>query len=457
MYSYNDHIFLFICIGGIFLAAVYHTILYLHRKENLLNYYSQYLWVLLFYLFFRVDLFFDITRLGFYNSIYNWDEVIQMLSFMFYIRFLGKAIFLKATDNKFAWHFYTFNVPVIILYCSLLLAFAYVAPAIDILKISVRIYLLTFGLFIIILLWKKKKGLYYRYLMAAAASLILLGVLSTISMILKIKFFGMGPFYWLLISFFLDVIFFSAALGYLIKQEYLQRENSLKQLLKSEAELQQKELEKIKAIYETREEERLRIARDLHDDMGSTLSSINIYSRVVANYLQSDMVKANDYLDKIRDTTATLMENTTDLIWQLQTNYGESETIFERMHKAAIQLLSSANIAPRFIMPMPDVLPRLNIMAQKNCWLIFKEALNNVCKYSNATTCSIEFITEGINLFFKITDDGVGITAIPAGNGLNNMQQRTLEMGGTFTFTSLPGKGTQIVACLPLHKILLPL
>ena len=199
-----------------------------------------------------------------------------MLGFMFYIRFLGKAIFLKPTDNKFAWYFYTLNLPLIIVYCFLLLAFAQTSIAIGILKISVRIYLLTFGLFIIILLWQKKKGLYYRYLMAAAVSLIFLGVLSTISMILEVKFFDMGPFYWLLISFFLDVIFFSAALGYLIRQEYLQRENSLKQLLKSEAELQQKELEKIKAVYETREEERRRIARDLHDDMGSTLSSINI-------------------------------------------------------------------------------------------------------------------------------------------------------------------------------------
>lgn len=457
VYQYTNHIFLFVCIGGIFLAAVYHSILYLHRRESLLNYYSQYLWILLFYLGFRVDLHFDLTGLDFYHSIYYWDEIFQMLSFMFYVHFFCEAIFLKKTDHRYAWYFYKANIPVVLIYCLLLLVLTSFPFAVDVLKILIRVYLLSFGLIFIIMLWAKRRSSYYKYLFAAAASMILFGLLSTLSMIIGFRLFGFGPFHWLLISFYADVVFFSAALGYLIRQEYQQRESSLKQLLKSEAELQQKELEKMKVVYETREEERMRIARDIHDDMGSTLSSISIYSKVAATYLTSDSDKANAYLEKIQANTSILMENTTDLIWSLQTNYGESESIFRRMYDTGIQILSSASIVPHFSIPLQAGLPRFTIPAQKNCWLIFKEAINNICKYSKATNCTVEIHTGNGTFLMTIADDGIGFTAPNAGNGLVNMRKRASELGGDCRIESHPGKGTVITVEIPLQNIVLPL
>ncbi len=456
MHQYLNHTLLFVCIGAILLAAVYHTILYLHRRESLLNYYSQYLWVLLFYLGYRVDAYFNLTGLDLYHSIFNWDEVIQMLGFMFYINFLGHALFFKKEESKYTWYFYKTAIPVILGYCSLLFVLAKFEFVIPILQIIIRIYLLIFGLLSILIVWDKKKSLYYKYLFAAAVSMILFGLISSLSMIFGFRVFEMGPFHWLLVSFFLDVIFFSAALGYLIKQEFLQRENSLKQLLAKEAELQQKELEKMKAVYETREEERLRIARDLHDDMGSTLSSIGIYSKVVATYVDTDKAKANEYLDKIQQNTKMLMENTGDLIWSLQTNYGQSESIFKRMQATGIELLSLANIAPHFILPGETDLPLLNVAAQKNCWLIFKEAVNNVCKYSKAANCTVLIEAGSNKLLFNITDDGKGFTGSHVGNGLANMRLRTEELGGIFTIESKPEKGTAISFQFQLHKILMP-
>jgi signal transduction histidine kinase len=456
LHKYLNHTLLFVCIGAILLAAIYHTILFLHRKESLLRYYSQYLWVLLFYLGYRVDAAFNLTGLNLYDSNFNWDEVIQMLSFMFYIIFLGHALFFKKEESKYTWYFYKAATPVILSYCVLILIFAQSDIVTALMAIGLRIYLLFFGFFTIVIMWGKRQSLYYKYLFAAAICVILLGFISSLSMIIKINFFGAGPFHWLLISFFLDVVFFSAALGYRIKQEYLQKENSLKQLLTKEAELQQKELEKMKAVYETREEERMRIARDLHDDMGSTLSSIGIYSKVVATYVDTDKAKANEYLDKIQQNTKMLMENTGDLIWSLQTNYGQSESIFKRMQATGIELLSLANIAPHFILPNENDLPLLNVAAQKNCWLIFKEAINNVCKYSKAANCSVLIETGNDKLLFNITDDGKGFTGSHVGNGLANMRQRTEELGGVFTIESKPDKGTAISFHFQLHKILMP-
>jgi signal transduction histidine kinase len=456
VYDYKDHILLFICVGGIFLAAVYHTILYFHRRENLLKHYSFYLWVLLLYLCYRVDHVFDISTLDLYNSPRNWDEILQMLSFMFYIRFLGYALFLKKSDNRYAYYFWQSAVPVVTIYIIAQFVVGNIAQVDLIMRIVIRVYLLLFGLWGLLLLLKKRNNLYYYYLSAAAISMIFFGLLSSVSMASGLRLLGWGPFFWLLISFYIDVIFFSAALGYLIRQEYQERENSLKQLLNKEAELQQKELEKMKAVYETREEERMRIARDLHDDMGSTLSSIDIYSKVVASYLHTDKQKADEYLAKIQDNTRLLMENTTDLIWSLQSNYGQTESIFKRMQQTAIQLLSSAGIIPHIAMRPYDQLPPLTIIAQKNIWLIFKEAVNNSCKYSKAVNCSITVVAENDSITLSIADDGIGIENPAGGNGLRNMRQRAEELGGRFNLESRAGKGLRITVVFPLHKISTP-
>lgn len=457
MYQYKDHILLFICIGGIFLAAVYHTILYFHRRENLLKHYAFYLWVLLFYLYFRVDLYLDFTGIDFMNNPYNWDEILQMFSFMFYVRFVGHALFLKRSDHRISWYFWQSAVPVVGVYILLQFIVGSQYPTVDaILRGTIRVYLLLFGLVALLLLLRKRNNLYYYYLSAAAITMIFFGLISSISMMEQARILGWGPFYWLLISFFCDVIFFSAALGYLIRQEYLEREQSLKQLLQKEAELQQKELEKMKAVYETREEERMRIARDLHDDMGSTLSSIAIYSKVVGTYMSSDQQKANEYLEKIQDNTKSLMDTTADLIWSLQSNYGQTESIFKRMQQTAVQLLSSANIIPHIAMRPYEQLPSLTIAAQKNIWLIFKEALNNTCKYSRATNCSITIEVANDTLLLRISDDGIGISDRGNSNGLRNMQLRSEELGGNFSLETQPGKGTTINSLFPVRNISIP-
>jgi signal transduction histidine kinase len=453
MHQYKDHTLLFICIGGIFLAAIYHTILYFHRKQSLLNYYSQYLWVLFIYLIFRLDLYLDFTGLDTYNSRYNWDEVIQMLSYMFYIRFLCKALFLRKSDNKYAWFFYKINAPVILGYCFFIILFDKYPELLSWLKIVIRVYLLTFGLLSVLIVWEKKRSLYHSYLFIAAVSMIFFGLLSSLSMILNLRFGGLGPFYWLLVAFYTDVIFFSAALGYLIKQEYQKRESSLKQLLKKEAELQQKELEKMKVVYETREEERIRIARDLHDDMGSTLSSISIYGNVVSSYIDTDTLRAHEYLNKIRESTKHLMENTSDLIWSLQTNYGESESIFKRMQVTGLELLSSANILSHFSIAKEAGDLRLSIMAQKNCWLIFKEVINNVCKYSKASSCTVSVTVTDNILHLIIKDDGIGFKTESKGNGLLNIRNRTEQLGGISAIRSQQGEGTVVNIQFPVENI----
>lgn len=448
-----NYIIVLLVTGAVLLAAIYHTILFVHRGTKLLGSYSAYLWSTLAFCVFRTIYF---TNSGSASSLLNLDEVFQMVSFAFYIRFAAAALDLDEQKDKHAYNFVRITPFVIGLYIAVNTYIVNATPFSDlayvIAKTIVRGYLLTMGLMMLLVALRRRSSHFYKYLAAGAISMILFGLISSyLHLTFKPESFVIGPLAWLMAGFFTDVLFFSSAIGYRIRQEYKEREASLKELLAKEAELQQKELEKMKAVYETREEERLRIARDLHDDMGSTLSSIGIYSKVVSSYLHTDQQKAEEYLEKIQDNAKQLMENTTDLIWSLQTNYGESESIFQRMHKTAIEMLSSANISPQVTIPV-DELPVLQIEAQKACWLIFKEAINNVCKYSNASTCWVSINQQEGQLVLSVKDDGVGFKEPKSGNGLKNMLLRSTALGGECTIESSNGHGTLIRAVMPISK-----
>jgi signal transduction histidine kinase len=448
-----NYIIVLLVTGAFLLAAIYHTILFAHRRTKLLGSYSAYLWSTLVFCVFRTIYFANSENS---SSVLNLDEIFQMIAFGFYIRFAAVALDLDDKVDQHAVAFTRITPYVIALYIAvntyIINAEPYSHTAYFMAKIIVRGYLLCMGLMMLLVVLRKRQSLFYNYLAAGAISMIVFGLISSsLHLVFKPESFVIGPLSWLMAGFFSDVVFFSSAIGYRIRQEHREREESLQELLKKEAELQQKELEKMKAVYETREEERLRIARDLHDDMGSTLSSIGIYSKVVSSYLYTDQQKAEEYLEKIQNNTRQLMENTTDLIWSLQTNYGESESIFRRMQRAAVEMLSSANISPQVTIPFEE-LPALQIEAQKNCWLIFKEAINNVCKYSNAKTCWVTISLEGSQLVLSVKDDGVGFKEPKSGNGLKNMLLRSAALGGECMVESSNGNGTLVKAVMPVER-----
>jgi signal transduction histidine kinase len=165
-------------------------------------------------------------------------------------------------------------------------------------KIAARAYLLLLGLLLLVSVLRRRRQGFYRYLGAGAISMIICGLMSSLLNLGQSGKWFFGAISWLMFGFFTDVIFFSAAIGYRIRQEHDERERSLQAVIEKDAEIKEKELEKIKAIYETREQERNRIAQDLHDDVGATLSSIHVYSSVAVRTLKTNPEKLTDVLGK---------------------------------------------------------------------------------------------------------------------------------------------------------------
>ncbi|HEY3405262.1 MAG TPA: sensor histidine kinase, partial [Ohtaekwangia sp.] len=204
-------------------------------------------------------------------------------------------------------------------------------------------------------------------------------------------------------------------------------------------------------IHRTRRQielERVRhqIATDLHDDIGATLSSINIVSSLA---LQSpgDQATNTQHLQRIRDHSERILENMSDIIWSINPANDSMDQVIFRMKDFCAEILDPKNIACTFHHLELLFSLDIDINARKNLFLIFKEAINNVAKYSEAT--AVDIIMEGSSQHWviRIIDNGVGFNSgsVTAGNGLANMQKRAEAMGAQFSLTTAPGKGTTVV------------
>jgi len=187
---------------------------------------------------------------------------------------------------------------------------------------------------------------------------------------------------------------------------------------------------------------RNKIASDLHDDVGSTLNSISVYSEVAKQ--KSPAVV--DELEHIGDASRKIIEVMSDIVWTINPNNDTFENIISRMGTLAYNLLKAKNIEHTFQADESLNETKLSLESRRNFYLIFKEALNNLVKYSQARRASITLTYE--NGFIKLTvrDNGIGFddAQTSKGNGLLNMKTRAQEMKAQLKIESVKGNGTNV-------------
>jgi len=208
---------------------------------------------------------------------------------------------------------------------------------------------------------------------------------------------------------------------------------------------------KLKRVVEL-EKMRSRLSRDLHDDIGSTLSSINILSRNAQRNAQLlDNTKTKETLEKIHERSQRLLSNMADIIWNIHPENDTLEELMSRMREYATSMLEARNIDSKFRFPTTEIDCKLSMEIKNNLYLIFKEAINNLCKYSEATKVDISLILDSKNLSLMIEDNGKGFITneLKHQGGLNNMKFRAEEMRGSLTIVSELSKGTQIKLIMP--------
>jgi signal transduction histidine kinase/ligand-binding sensor domain-containing protein len=195
-----------------------------------------------------------------------------------------------------------------------------------------------------------------------------------------------------------------------------------------------------------------RVSRDLHDDMGSTLSTINILSSMAKAKLSTDIAKTAMYLGKISDNSQRMMEAMDDIVWAIKPDNDTMQKLIARMREFATSVLEAKDIMFDFDADeaLNDLKPDMEY--RRDLFLLFKEAVNNAAKYSKSTTVSIRIGIEKQRLILEIADNGIGfnLKTADSGNGLGNMHRRARALQGQLTMQSEQGKGTFIKLNAPL-------
>ncbi|HEX8313705.1 MAG TPA: ATP-binding protein, partial [Flavisolibacter sp.] len=197
-----------------------------------------------------------------------------------------------------------------------------------------------------------------------------------------------------------------------------------------------------------------KISQDLHDDVGSSLSSLQVYSAVAERLMEDRPAQAKEMLRKIARESSLVLENIGDIVWSIKP--GSDQSLEERIKNFVADVLGAANINYRIVIEDGIENTIRNMEARKNILLIIKEAVNNTLKYSKASHVSVNIKKLAGHLCIQIADDGIGFqkeSLLRKGAGLSNMEQRTLDLGGIYELITSPGKGTTVSALLPLTKI----
>lgn len=206
-------------------------------------------------------------------------------------------------------------------------------------------------------------------------------------------------------------------------------------------------LEKIKRqkiVQEAEERERMRIAKDIHDELGSGLSKIKFLTEFLKHpHQQTGQMQKT--LQSISETAVSLIDNMRDLVWTMNPANTTLDNLLARMREYSADYLEELPI--ELHVDLPPQIPDKKIAKEtgRNIQMILKEALQNIVKHAGATKVFVIITLEPqFNMVIEDNGDGYNEPQQTQGNGLRNMQMRSDTIGGVLKISSSPGKGTRI-------------
>jgi len=202
------------------------------------------------------------------------------------------------------------------------------------------------------------------------------------------------------------------------------------------------------------EQERLRIAHDIHDDLGARVTQISLLS-AMAHDNATFPEKARADFDKISTMARELVSALYETVWAVNPENDNLEAQGNYLCQMVNQLCERTSIRCRFhVLGLPHEV-QLSSQTRHNISMAVKEAVHNVIKHARATEVTIRMTFADGVLNVSIEDDGAGFLpdTKSGGNGLTNMKQRLANIGGSCVIESAPGKGTKVLMRLTLRPL----
>jgi ligand-binding sensor domain-containing protein/signal transduction histidine kinase len=203
------------------------------------------------------------------------------------------------------------------------------------------------------------------------------------------------------------------------------------------------------------ERERGRIARDMHDQIGSGLTQIGLLGEFARRASNKSREAAITHVDRICDTARELAQTLDEMVWMVNPRNDTLNKLGLYLAAYAEEFFQPTSV--RCLLEIPSGLPAWPLPAdvRHNLFLTAKEAFNNIAKHSLASEARLRISLEGSTLEICIEDDGVGFAgdgATNSRNGLFNMKERIRDIGGAFDISSGPHHGTRIRLRVQLHS-----
>ena len=201
---------------------------------------------------------------------------------------------------------------------------------------------------------------------------------------------------------------------------------------------------------------RVRIATDLHDDIGAGLSRVAILTEVVKQQVAGNAEHSLPLLTEIADSSRNLVASMRDIVWAMGSGQNELIDVVLRVRQFASDVLDARCIEWSFTLSEELEKIKLTSSQRRHVFLIFKEAINNAVRYSECRSVSLSLTTVDDRLEGEIGDDGVGFESdvicrrSTGGHGIANMKKRAIEIGGNVTVDTAPGMGTKLRLSIPL-------
>ncbi len=195
---------------------------------------------------------------------------------------------------------------------------------------------------------------------------------------------------------------------------------------------------------------RNKIAGDLHDEIGSTLTSIHILSNVSHQAIDSSPAQVKIMLEQISTQSKSIQQNMSDIVWAIRPDNDRIENLVVRIREYAAQTLEPLNIRTGIYIDEQLIHRSLSINERKEVLLIAKEAINNTVRHADATEVSITLNQKGQKLQLVIRDNGKWKgDANSTGTGMRSIRHRAGLLGGTLSY-SFPGDGTVLTLEWPI-------
>ena len=202
------------------------------------------------------------------------------------------------------------------------------------------------------------------------------------------------------------------------------------------------------------EQVRKRIATDLHDDIGSSLTQISILSEVVLQNTTANDSPGGEPLSMIARSARELVDAMSDIVWAINPQKDHVGDLSQRMRRFASDILTARNIPFEFREPDEQDNVPLGANIRREVFLIFKESVNNLVRHSGCTEADIEFQIINRALKLRVRDNGKGFDTLQnsEGQGLSSMRQRADGIGARLEVISGNGEGVTITLELPINK-----